>query len=124
MTDAGGDSCRGLFWFAMLRWCSTAYIVSIRGTRTLDSIANLIGDPRKVSTSMGRRPWKSEYIVVGESDAIIFWTVLSRKSLGNEQPCAEASSISSSIMPTTSERAPVFSRSCVWLGVSKMTLAG
>jgi hypothetical protein len=101
ITDAGGDSCRGLLWLTILAWCIIAYRDSIRGTRVLDSRASLIGDPRKVSISIGRRAWKSWYIVVGASVAVIFSIVFSRKSLGNEQPWAEASSINSSMMPVT-----------------------
>lgn len=124
ITEAGGESPgRGLVWFTTLTWWSMAYIASMRGTGTLDSVASLMGDPKKVSTSIGRRAWKSWNIVLGASDAIIFSIVFSRKSLENLQPCAPASSRSSSITPFTNWRTPAFSSSCVGLGVSKTTLA-
>jgi hypothetical protein len=125
MTDAGGESPgRGRFWFAILIWWSMAYKPSIRGMERLDSVANLMGDPRNVSISKGRRAWKSRYIVLGASDAVIFSIVFSRKSPGKLQPCARASSKSSSIMPVTNWRTPTFSSSWVGLGVSNATLAG
>lgn len=124
VTDAGGESPgRGLVWFTTLTWWSMAYMASIRGTGTLESVANLIGDPKKVSTSIGRRVWKSWYMVLGVSSAVIFSIVFCRKSLGNLQPCAAASSKSSSITPVTNWRTPIFSRSWVGLEVSNTTLA-
>lgn len=102
MTDAGGESpCRGLVWFKVFAWWSIAYSVSMRGTWTLEFVANLIGEPRNVSISMGRRAWKSWYIMLGASDAVIFSSVFCWKSLGKEQPVTLASSRSSSMTPIT-----------------------
>lgn len=99
-TDAGGESF-GLLWFTMLTWWIIVYRVWIRGTGTFNSAANLIGDPRKLSISIGRRSWKSWNMVLGASAAAIFSIVLSRKSLGKEQPLAFARSTSSSMTPVT-----------------------
>lgn len=43
----------------------------MRGTLISDSIASLMGEPKNVSTSMGRRAWKSWYMVLGASTAVI-----------------------------------------------------
>lgn len=66
-----------------------------------DSVASLIGDPKKFSISMGRREVKSWNMVLGASDAVIFSIVFSRKSLGKSQPCEVASISSSSRTPDT-----------------------
>lgn len=43
----------GLCWLTMFKWCSSAYSVSIRGTRSPTLCASFIGEPRYVSTSIG-----------------------------------------------------------------------
>jgi len=97
----------------------------MRGTPSPITWANFIGEPKYVSTSIGRLAAKSWYIMLFDSEVrIISAMIVSLKFAGNLHSCASAICKSSSMTSEINDLTPTFSSRAVCEGVSKITLIG
>lgn len=97
----------------------------MRGVFNPTLCANFIGEPRYVSTSIGRRAVKSWYIILLDSVFRIMSSIVAcLKFDGNVHSCASAIRKSSSMTSETRDLIPTFSSKAACEGVSKSTLIG